>query len=309
MTRQDDVGRTFQTSAGACYVGLGPSFAIAGGPQAFLVSTDAGQAVLVELPEALPSESLAARERALAREAHVLAAREIGLLVSAEARGAMPYRGSAYGVAQRSYALFPALAVRSLASWLARARAGEMFAPGLVIALALECARGMDAMDTHELLTPGSILIGADGTTRIRGPVLEALVAHASASEAPRWLGYRAPELLRAGSVPTPAASLFALGVMLLELVSGRALFPASGPGAAQRIARWRVSRTDLEGLGADVPHALRALVWSLLQRDPDRRASPRMIVDELTGLYEPDPGAAATFAHGASLTQMFALY
>lgn len=300
--------RTFQTRSGARYLGLGPTFAIAEGVHAFQVASDHGEAVLVELPESMSVESLRAREQRCRAEPHVLSALVIGML--ADTGGASPYRGSAHD-APHGFALFPARPVRTLAPALTRARAGERFAPRVVTALAVECARGLAATEDLELFTPASVLIDAEGTARVRGPALEALVARMRARDdagAPRWLGYRAPELLRTGATSTAAARQFALGVMLFELLAGRALFPGSGAAAAQQLARWSVSVSDTAELGMEAPTELRSLVWSLLQREPDRRASARMIVDLLGPLYEPDFAAGAVLAPDAGLTPMFAL-
>lgn len=306
--RGDDRGRTFQTQRGVRYEVVAPSIAVDRDARAYPVSSAEGSALLVQLPESAPAHALADLERTMARAPHVLAAQEVGVLVDAETGGTSPYRGSASG--GRGYALFPLLRARSMASLLTRARGGERFPPKIVLALALECARGLAATESLELLAPSSIVVGQDGGARVRGAVLEAIAASGRAreqTEGPRWLGYWAPELLRAGAKQTPAARLFALGVMLFELLAGRPLFSSSGPTAAQEIARWSVKVTDTLELGPDVPSELRSLVWSLLQRDPDRRASPQLAADLLAPVYEPDLAAGALLAPDAGLSAMFA--
>jgi hypothetical protein len=57
-----------------------------------------------------------------------------------------------------------------------------------------------------------------------------------------------------------------------------------------------------------DIPQELRSIVWSLLQRDPAMRAAPKMLVDVLAPLYEPDFEAGARLAPDAGLSPIFAV-
>ena len=294
------MSRVFQTSAGAKYVATGDRFTVASGHTTWFVRMGERDALLVELPSELRWNELRARELPIQGNAHVLTARDIGMLAPEEGSGVMPYRGSAQPT--QAYAVWDARPVRSLSHALTQARAGVAIDPRALLKLAYECAHGLAATEDLGLLTPASVLVDASGHASVRGPMLEALTEN----EAPRWLGYRAPELLRPGASPTAAARSFALGVMLFELLVGRALFDKSGPTAASQLARWNVSLAIMGEIG-DVVHAeLRAIVWSLLQREPDRRAGASIIVERLAPHYD-RATEAAILSPDPSLTAMFA--
>ena len=237
------------------------------------------RAVLLEL-EGDWSDALAA-DRESASD-HVLTAFERGRLTTEQIAGT-PYRSPSVEHEAVRYALLPWIEGCTLAPALARARLGQACPPDVVATLGLEIARGLLTTPQLGALTPNAIVIDVRGSAWVRGPLLTSVVERIGAAST-RALAYTAPEALRADGSADDAARLFALGVMLHDLLAGAALFPegAAGPRA---IARWNAP--SVERLPA-APHALRSALWLLLQRDPIRRGSPRAIIDLLAPSYAP---------------------
>ncbi|MFO0684949.1 MAG: hypothetical protein U0234_23025 [Sandaracinus sp.] len=244
--------------------------ALGAGMTSVAVETPEGPALRVELGVGMLDETLRAREAAARGVESVLAASRLG---RARTRGeGSAYRGDLVGSEVREVALFPIVRAVTLAPALARARAGERAPIAEVMGLLAAIAPGLDAAEAW--LTPTSIVIGEERAC-VRGPLLEAIVlAIRGEREAPRWTSYVAPEQIQ-GETTTREARRFALGVMLLELASGRALFPA-GAAAVTAIAAWQPSPSALEPIdGGAGASELRAVLWSWLQRDPRRRIDP----------------------------------
>ena len=116
----------------------------------------------------------------------------------------------------------------------------------------------------HRDVKPANILIGADGETKLadfgiakRFDDLDASVtASGMVIGTPRYL---APEQAL-GSPVTPATDVYAMGIVLFEMLTGRLPFEAESPAAA---ALERLSRTapDVRSLRPDVPPALAAAI------------------------------------------------
>lgn len=253
---------------------------IGGGMTSVVVETSAGPRLSVELGVGALDEALLARERAARATPELLTSTAAGRS-RARAVEASAYRGDLVRGETREVALFPIVRAATLAPALARARAGERTPLVEVIALAVAVARGLAASGAGALLTPTSILI-ADGRVLVRGPLLETIVSVIrSESDAPRWTSYFAPEQIQ-GAAPTAEARRFALALVLVELATGRAVFPA-GAAAVGAIAGWQPTTSVLDGIERE-PGAseLRAVLWSWLQRDPRRRLEPERAASTL---------------------------
>lgn len=157
---------------------------------------------------------------------------------------------------------------------------------GVLDAMAEAHAAGV----VHRDLKPSNLLIDAAGRARVTdfGIAVKSGAA-AAAAGTPR---YAAPETLR-GAAPTPAVDVFALGLLLAELMLGRALVDdAEVPAVLKRIAE-----TDLELPGQmpqPVDDALRGVIQRALAREPQRRyASAAELRDALRDWLTPAADAA----------------
>ena len=83
-------------------------------------------------------------------------------------------------------------------------------------------------------------------------------------------VGYMAPEQARGERALTEACDLFALGCVLYEALTGSPAFRGASPVAALRA----VLHEEPPLLGPNVPDALAAIVYDLLDKDPAARGS-----------------------------------
>jgi eukaryotic-like serine/threonine-protein kinase len=145
-------------------------------------------------------------------------------------------------------------------------------APAAVRWLAAGIAEGLgtihQASFVHGDLRPAQILVASDGP-RVTG---FGIVGAGSPLAAP---GYLAPEQAR-GEAAVAASDVYALGSLLCFAATGRA--PHTGEGEAAIRRDVATGEPDLAGLPAE----LGDLVRSCLARDPERRPTPRALLDEL---------------------------
>lgn len=101
--------------------------------------------------------------------------------------------------------------------------------------------------------------------------------------------GYMAPEIL-AGAAPSPASDLYALGVLLYELLTGHRPFEADALGELLRRVATEPA-PDLRLRRPDLAPALAALVAALLAKAPAQRpAGAPAVATALAGLRPPRP-------------------
>jgi eukaryotic-like serine/threonine-protein kinase len=179
------------------------------------------------------------------------------------------------------------------------------------IADALEAAheRGI----THRDLKPANIKIKPDGTVKVLDFGLAKVTPTGAASdersptftigmtEAGMILGtasYMAPEQAR-GKAVDKRADIFAFGVVLHELITGRRLF--SGEDASEILAKVIRDEPDL----SDAPPSVRRLLSECLQKDPRKRL--RDIGDAWRMLDAPSPAPAAVPSTAAKSRQQAA--
>lgn len=100
------------------------------------------------------------------------------------------------------------------------------------------------------------------------------------AREPVKWLGYQAPETLR-GAPCGEASAVFGLGVLLHELMAGRALFDR--PSALLTLkALAHDTPAPLSWLVSGTPLPVAACVQAMLDRDPLRRPQLAAVTREL---------------------------
>ena len=161
-------------------------------------------------------------------------------------------------------------------------------APERVVAIARQIASGLaaahDAGVVHRDLKPANVLIDDAGRAAITdfgvarslgggGPTLPGVVVGT--------LDYLSPEQARGGPVDG-RSDLYALGILLFEMLTGRLPFPG-GSEVEVLVQRLAGAAQDLSTVDVEVPAPLAAIVRRLLQRDPARRyQSAREVLADL---------------------------
>ncbi len=190
------------------------------------------------------------------------------------------YRESARASTTLRYFIFAPREGTSLSTLVLDARRGQPWPAACASALVAELAQlTLSEGRTHfDPLTAG---LDAGGLWALE-PTLDAwlrAVKH-EAREPAKWLGYLAPESLR-GALLDEASAVFGLGVLLHELIAGRALFDRPSALATLKSLSHDVP-APLAKLIPGTPLAVAACAQAMLDRDPKRRPTAASIAREL---------------------------
>jgi eukaryotic-like serine/threonine-protein kinase len=165
--------------------------------------------------------------------------------------------------------------------------------PARARVIARQIARGMAAAHAagivHGDLKPENILIAENGDAKISDFGLARRDAKAATNSATlTWdqaatggvsgtPGYMAPELLE-GQPSSPASDVYALGIIVYEMLTGRRA--VEGNGVLEIINRIR--DLDADQMATQVPGQFRQIVGGALQRSPQARPSAERLVQWL---------------------------
>jgi serine/threonine protein kinase len=153
-------------------------------------------------------------------------------------------------------------------------------ARGLADALAYLHERGV----VHRDVKPANVFVDDDDAVRLTDFGIARVVGAASLTATGFTMGtarYLAPEQLEGGAV-TPAVDVYALGLMMIECLSGEPAFA----GTHAEIASARLVR-DPE-LPLSTPARWRALLEAMTSRDPALRPEANRVAAELAALSAP---------------------
>ncbi|MGE3635663.1 MAG: protein kinase [Sandaracinaceae bacterium] len=154
-------------------------------------------------------------------------------------------------------------------------------------------AKGRDGAPlgvVHRDVTPSNLLVGSDGGVRLLdfGVAKAARRSTKTATRAIKGkLAYLAPEQAR-GQGATPASDVYALGLVLFEMLTGRRAIQGDDDFALMRTA----ASPDFDPIALhrpDSPESIDALVGRMLAVSPADRPSASEVADTLVGLAEPD--------------------
>ena len=155
---------------------------------------------------------------------------------------------------------------------------------GLEVAHSLQNDDGSPVGLVHRDVSPQNILVGVDGIARLTDFGIALAASRISASRPGTVKGkpsYMAPEQVRAERVD-PRADIWALGVILWEVLAGRRLFV----GTSETATMLKVTGMPIESPRVEVPalsEALARVCLRALERDPARRyTSARQMAEEL---------------------------
>jgi len=146
--------------------------------------------------------------------------------------------------------------------------------------IAHDVALGVGTLHRHGIVhcdvRPDNILVGRDGTIRLTpfgsasiyaNPVAEQLTVPDMSMELP---GYTAPEQLM-GQTAWPTADVYALGILMYQMLTGRLPFDADHPVG---IAMQHIHDIPLapSSLNPTIPPALEEIIMRCLEKDPEKR-------------------------------------
>ncbi len=172
---------------------------------------------------------------------------------------------------------------------------GEFLPVGVVLQIAVDACEGLVAVHelcdpdgqpyglVHRDMSPQNLMVGFDGWIKIVdfGLVKATGKHHTHTGHLRGKLAYMSPEQAR-GKPVNASADLFALGVVLWELLTGKRLF--AGETDAETLER--VTRCELPSLSeqrSDLPAELEPILRRALARDPaDRYATAESMLADL---------------------------
>jgi hypothetical protein len=147
---------------------------------------------------------------------------------------------------------------------------------------ALDHAHGRGII--HRDVKPSNVLLGEGDATDVR--LLDFGLAQMAEFETltaigdvPGTLTYVSPERL-AGETATPAADIWAVGVMLWEALAGHHPFRSSSAEGTTRLIR--AGAPPIESVRSDLPPGVRSALTRALALDPAQRPSASALADEL---------------------------
>jgi predicted ATPase len=141
----------------------------------------------------------------------------------------------------------------------------------------------------HRDLKPANVLLAQDGTPRLADFGIAHVVSSPRLTQTGVLIGtvdYLSPEVCQ-GEPPDERADIWAFGVMLFEMLSGR--WPFEGNSLTAKLTAILTQPVpDLAQLAPDVPDALADLVYRMLEKDRQQRIpSVRLVGAELEALLK----------------------
>jgi serine/threonine-protein kinase len=171
--------------------------------------------------------------------------------------------------------------------------------PDKAIQLAQQLCAGLGEAHSfgvlHRDLKPANIMLDGRGNARIADFGLAIMAGEARGEDA--WVGtpaYMSPEQLSGGR-PTTQSDIYALGLVLYELFTGKNAYPGNSVSEILQQRR-KGAPAKISGIVKGLDPAIERIILQCLERDPQSR--PRTVLQITAALPGGDP-LAATIAAG----------
>jgi eukaryotic-like serine/threonine-protein kinase len=160
------------------------------------------------------------------------------------------------------------------------------------IARALTAAHEHEPPIVHRDLKPENVMVLEDGSVKVTDFGVAKLVAALGneSTHSAGTLAYMSPEQIDAGPVDG-RSDLYALGVVLYELLAGRPPFHSNSPRELLNLACTKPPPPLPEEVRSVLPRGVAKLLLELLEKSPDAR--PSSAADVLAALEPFAPGSA----------------
>ncbi|HZR37318.1 MAG TPA: protein kinase [Nevskia sp.] len=206
----------------------------------------------------------------------------------------------------RPYMVMERVEGRDLLTWCREHRSSLAQRLELFIQLCQAVGYAHRRLIVHRDIKPGNVLVTSEGQVKLLDFGIARLLDHPAAAENARLVqatpGFAAPEQLTGGDI-TAATDVYALGVLLYRLLSGRAPVALAGLPAALAIER-AVNETPAPPSVAATPDApvaprrlrgdLDAIILKCLRKNPhERYASALGLEDDLQRYLRHQPVGA----------------
>ena len=164
---------------------------------------------------------------------------------------------------------------------------------GEALEIARQVAEGVGAAHrkgiVHRDIKPGNILIASDGRVKVADFGIARAMADAQHLTEPGvvWgtTAYLSPEQIR-GETATPASDVYAIGVLLYEMLTGQTPFQGEDR-VAVALKHLNEPPPPLHELNPRVPPGLERLVLRMLSKDPAQRPADANEVARLLRAYQ----------------------
>ena len=164
---------------------------------------------------------------------------------------------------------------------------------GEALEIARQVAEGVGAAHrkgiVHRDIKPGNILIASDGRVKVADFGIARAMADAQHLTEPGvvWgtTAYLSPEQIRGGTA-TPASDVYAIGVLLYEMLTGQTPFQGEDR-VAVALKHLNEPPPPLHELNPRVPPGLERLVLRMLSKDPAQRPADANEVARLLRAYQ----------------------